>query len=493
MEAAALSLAPAAAVGIPLAASILILASGRYPNIRESWTLIAAVATFLSVLSLAPQVLAGGQVGGPGIPFVGGLSLALRVDAAGLIFALTSSGLWILNSIYSIGYMRTLQEHDQTRFYCCFAVSIASVMGLAFSANIITMFLWYEILTVFTYPLVVHEGTPAAMRAGRKYIAYLLVSGVFFLFAAVTTYWLTGTLDFTPGGILSADAPPLLLSALFVAYLIAFAKAAWMPLHSWLPSAMVAPTPVSALLHAVAVVKAGVFGMVRTVGYVYGIDLTRALGMNLLLAAVAAATIILGSIFALRQDSLKKRLAYSTVSQLSYILLGLSLLSPAGIEGALMHIPFHAVMKITLFFCAGAVISTAGKEYISQMRGIGRTMPVTMAMFGIAAVGICGLPPVCGLVSKWFLLIGTAEAGLPLLTAVMIASAVLNAAYFFPIIHTAFFERSAADDAVREAPLAMLIPLVLTAAASVLFFFVPDLPFGRLAALAAAEITGVRY
>ena len=488
-----LSLLPLLALLIPLAAAALIPVVGRNENLRESVTLVAAGSMVLVVLAMLPEVLGGGRISITLLPLLPGGDLALRIDALGMIFALTASVLWLLNSVYSIGYMRALREHDQTRFYFCFAVAIAAAMGIALSANLVTLFVFYEILTLITYPLVVHVGTPEAMRAGRKYLAYLLGGGICLLAATIVTFTLTGTTEFIPGGFLAGAGAALSLQVLFILFMAGFVKAAWMPFHAWLPAAMVAPTPVSAFLHAVAVVTAGVFGVVRVAGWVYGTDLMAALGLGTVLAIIASFTIITASLFALAEDNLKRRLAYSTVSQLSYILLGVSMLSIAGMTGAMIHIPFHAFQKITLFFCAGAIIVGAGREAISDMQGIGQKMPVTAAMFAAAAAGICGLPPFCGLISKVYLSLGAVQAGELILLGVIIASAVLNVAYFFPIIYTMIIARppdERALDDVREAPLAMLIPIVLTVIASIAFFFFPAMPFLDLAEIALAEISG---
>lgn len=478
---------------IPLAAAALIPVVGRHENLRESVTLVAAGSMVLIVLAMLPEILGGGRISITLLPLLPGGDLALRIDALGMIFALTASVLWLLNSVYSIGYMRALREHDQTRFYFCFAVAIAAAMGIALSANLVTLFVFYEILTLITYPLVVHAGTPEAMRAGRKYLAYLLGGGICLLAATIVTFTLTGTTEFIPGGFLAGAGAALSLQVLFILFMAGFVKAAWMPVHAWLPAAMVAPTPVSAFLHAVAVVTAGVFGVVRVAGWVYGTDLMAALGLGTVLAIIASFTIITASLFALAEDNLKRRLAYSTVSQLSYILLGVSMLSIAGMTGAMIHIPFHAFQKITLFFCAGAIIVGAGREAISDMQGIGQKMPVTAAMFAAAAVGICGLPPFCGLISKIYLSLGAVQAGELILLGVIIASAVLNVAYFFPIIYTMIIARppdERALDDVREAPLAMLLPIVLTVIMSIAFFFFPAMPFLDLAEIALAEISG---
>jgi multicomponent Na+:H+ antiporter subunit D len=443
---------------------------------------------------MLPEILGGGRISITLLPLLPGGDLALRVDAFGMIFAITASVLWLLNSVYSIGYMRALREHDQTRFFFCFAIAITAAMGIAFSANLVTLFVFYEILTLITYPLVVHIGTPEAMRAGRKYLAYLLGGGICLLAATVVTYTLTGTTEFIPGGFLAAGSGTALsLQILFILYMGGFVKAAWMPFHAWLPAAMVAPTPVSAFLHAVAVVTAGVFGVVRVAGWVYGTDLMAALGLGTVLAVIASFTIITASLFALAEDNLKRRLAYSTVSQLSYILLGVSMLSTAGITGAMVHIPFHAFLKITLFFGAGAIIVGTGREAISDMRGIGQKMPVTAVMFAAAAAGICGLPPFCALISKVFFSLGAVQAGELILLGVIIASSVLNVAYFFPIIYTMLIARPSDEralDTVREAPLFMLIPIILTVIASIAFFFSPAVPFLDLSGIALAEITG---
>jgi len=487
------TLLPAVAVAIPLLASVLIPLVGRHENIREAVTIVAATAMLGSVLAMLPSILSGNQIALSLLPMVPGGDLALRVDAFGMVFALTAAILWLLNSFYAIGYMRSLQEHAQTRFYFCFAVAIAAAVGIAFSENLLTLFIFYEVLTIITYPLVVHAETPEAMKAGRKYLAYLLIGGVFLLAATILTYILTGTTTFVPGGFLAGSGSRLVLQVLFLLFMIGFVKAAWMPLHSWLPAAMVAPTPVSAFLHAVAVVTAGVFGIVRIAGWVYGMELMASLGLGTLLAVIASFTIITASLFALTEDNLKRRLAYSTVSQLSYILLGVSMLSITGMIGAMAHIPIHAFLKITLFFVAGAVIVSAGKECISDMKGIGRKMPVTVLMFSAAAIGICGLPPLSGITSKIYLAIGAVEAGMPVLLLVLIISAILNAAYFFPVIYTMMLDRPDDEhslDRVTEPPLLMLIPIILTVVASVLIFLYPSMPFMDLIEIAIAEITG---
>ena len=472
-------LTPLFVILCPLIAAPLILLLGKWPNVREGVAIAAGIATFLLVLSMINPILNGEVIRISFQTLLPGVEIGFKVDAFGMLFALTSSSLWILVTIYSIGYMRSLKEHAQTRFFFSFALAIFGALGIAMSSNLVTMFIFYEILTVSTYPLVIHDQTAEALSAGHKYFAYLLTSGCFFLFGVMLVYYLTGTMDFTNGGIaaLAALEPAhkWTLIILFFCFLLGFLKAAWMPFHSWLPSAMVAPTPVSALLHAVAVVKAGVFGIVRIVCYIYGVDLMTSLGLGLALACIAAFTMIISNLFAIAQDNLKRRLAYSTINQLSYILLGAALLTPDGVKGAMMHIPFHGYMKITLFLCAGAIMVATGKKNISEMAGIGKTMPVTMMAFSVCALGMCGIPPAVGFISKWFLCMGSWETYSvysPFLFVLLIAS-LLDVVYFFPIIHTAFFkdpEGVAGEPEVKEAPPSVVIPLAITAIFSVIFF-----------------------
>jgi len=480
------SIKPLLAVICPMIAAPGIFLLRKHANIREGTTILAAVIQFAIIISMAPAILERGFLTFRIIDIGAGIELGYRVDAFGLIFAITSSFLWILVSLFSIGYMRSLEEHAQTRYYFMFALAIFSAVSIALSENLVTFYIFYEALTLSTYWLVAHHEDKEAFAATRKYLVYLLSSGWFLFAAVVLTYAITGTTRFADGGILgSASASGSTLIVLFVLFALGSIKAAWMPFHSWLPSAMVAPTPVSALLHAVAVVKAGVFGFVRIVCHVFGIELIGELGIGLWLGAVASITMILGSFFAIGEDNLKRRLAYSTISQLSYILFGVALLSPFGIKGAMVHIPFHGFMKITLFLCAGAIMVVTGKKEISQMAGVGKQMPVTMLAFTIGALGMCGAPPVSGFISKWFLGLGTIQAGAIIFLIVILVSSLLDVVYFFPIVKTAFFdtpaEASVADggkirflEMERPLYLFMIVPLALTALFSVIFFFFPD-------------------
>ena len=403
--------------------------------------------------------------------------VALAVPFLGA--ALVASSLWIVNSLYSIGYMRANREAKQTRFYVCFALALAATLGIAFAANVFTLFLFYELLTLITYPLVTHHGTEQARLAGRVYLGVLLGTSVCLLLPAVVATWhIAGTTDFRPGGILDGRLSAPALAGLLALYVLGIGKAAVMPVHRWLPAAMVAPTPVSALLHAVAVVKAGVFCVVKVVVYVFGADHLAGAGAADWLVYVAGFTILAASVVALFADNLKRRLAYSTVGQLSYVVLATAILAPVSLVGAALHVAAHAVGKITLFFAAGAIYTAAHKTEVSQLDGIGRRMPWTMGAFAVGALSMIGLPPAVGFVSKWYMLSGAMATAQWAAVAVIAASTLLTAGYFAPIVYRAFF-RKAADDGHAphgEAPLPMVLALACTAAATVLLFFLPGVP-----------------
>ncbi len=473
------SIRPLLAVLVSALGAVLIILSERRRNLREFWTLAAGVAKFSLILSMLPAVLAGHRVVCNISSILPGISISLAVDSLGMLFALTASLLWILTSLYSIGYLRGLKErHGETRYFSCFAVALSATIGLAFAANLFTLFIFYELITFSTYPLVSHYETPEARAGGAKYLVYLVGSSKLFLLAAIAlTYVLSGTLEFTRGGVFGGVERSGLLAVVFLLFLFGFAKSAVMPLHSWLPSAMVAPTPVSALLHAVAVVKAGVFSIVRVIFFIFGTGMMRQSGADVWALLFASVTIIAASVIALGRDNLKARLAYSTISQLSYVILGAALLTPGGMTGGVLHITNHALAKITLFFCAGSIYVATRKTEISQLSGIGRRMPWTMGAFTVGAVSLIGVPPLSGFLSKWYLATGAAEGRHPVVLAVLMASTLLNAAYFMPIVFKAFFEPSPEGTAgIREAPLLILVPLMLTAAGTVILGFWPELP-----------------
>jgi len=469
---------PLFALSASLVGAFLILFTGsKKPNLREFWTMLASVAQFIFIYSMLAYTLQGKIVEYTIIEIYKGIALQLRVDAFGMIFALLSSSLWIVVSFYSIGYMRSLDEHAQTRYFFCFAIALFGATGVALSGNLLTLYMFYEILTISTYPLVAHKETPEAIKAGRKYLAYLLTGAAFVLFSISFTYYLTGTLDFVAGGFLKGHGSPEVLRIIFASFIIGFGtKAAIMPLHEWLPSAMVAPTPVSALLHAVAVVKAGVFCVLRVILYIFGPKVLSDLNIWLILAYVISFTVIFANIIALTQDNLKRRLAFSTINNLAIIILGASLLTSDSLRGAILHIPFHGFMKITLFMCAGAIYIKTRKELISEMDGIGREMPVTMAAFTIGTAGLVGIPPVCGFISKWYFCMGALQAKEILFLFVFLVSALLDAAYFFPIVYNAFFKRGNMKPLrFNEAPFLVVAPLIITAIFSVIFCIFPDL------------------
>ena len=485
------SLRPLFAVLVSMLVIPILLSSGKRPNVRESWTFVAGFIKFTLVVSMLPAVLQGREfVYTLATPFPE-VPIQLQVDPLGMLFALVASFLWIFTSMYSIGYMRGLEEHGQTRFSAFFALALSSTIGVAFSANLFTLYLFYEILSLATYPLVTHHQDHEARISGRKYLAFILGTSVgLVLPAMMVCYHLAGTLDFSAAGILAGKAPTPVLITLFFLFVFGFAKAGIIPFHSWLPAAMVAPTPVSALLHAVAVVKVGVFSIVRVSTGIFGVDLLKSLSLGPALATVASVTIVLGSLIALSQDELKRRLAFSTISQLSYIVLGIALLSPNGMLGGIIHIAMHAFGKITLFFCAGAIMVATGKKYISQLSGLGRTMPITFFAFFIGALSVIGLPPTGGFYSKWNLLVGTVESNQLIFMGVLLISSFLNAVYFLPIVFRGFFlAGSKTEDTsagIQEAPLFCVIPLVITAGASILLFFYPQV-FTNLTLLALGQ------
>ncbi len=449
-------------------AGALIFVNGGKAFWRNLWSTIASVVSFLAVLSMLPAAL-NGKIHYFNFLNLVDLSLTFRVDDLGLLFGLVASSMWVLVNIYTIGYME--HEHHKQRFFAFFALSMFAAFGIAFAENLFTLFIFYEALSIFTYPLVCHSGTEEAMKAGSKYLIYTLGGGGFLLVAIVITYFVTGDLSLSQAGIFDIGDGAGLLRVLFFMYLIGFGvKAAIMPMHYWLPRAMVAPTPVSTLLHAVAVVKAGVFGVLRLVYNIFGVDLLGQLGLGNILIGLAGFTIITASVIAIRQDNLKRRLAYSTISQLSYIVLGGALLAPAAAIGAMVHIANHAFTKGTLFMCAGIIAEETGKKNISQLNGMGRRLPLTMGAFTIAALGMIGLPPLAGFVSKWWLGIGAGEANQPLVMGILVTSSMLNAIYFLPIIYRAFFMKPTADEEKElvkpknrlETVPTMLVPILIT-------------------------------
>jgi len=475
-----------AAICLPLlgAAGVQVLGRFASDNARDAWTVVIGLATFSQVLWLIEPVMSGARPSLDLPDWMPGLGLGFEVEPLGLLFGLVASGLWILTSLYGFGYMRGHDEKNQTRFFTCFALAISAAIGIAFAGDLVTLFLFYEILTFSTFPLVTHAGTEAAVKAGRLYLGILVSTSVMFLLLAILwTANLSDDLGFQPGGILEGRIEGREATLLLLLFSYGVGKAALMPFHRWLPAAMVAPTPVSALLHAVAVVKAGVFSILKIAVYVFGLDMLSVGGLSDVVMWIAAITILAASVKALSLDNFKARLAYSTISQLSYIVLGAMLATGAAALGAGLHILMHAIGKITLFFVAGAVYVVAHKTEVSQLDGIGRKMPFTFGAFCIASFSIIGLPPLGGAWSKWFLVTGALEAGELWMGAVFMVSSLLSIGYLMPIVVRAFFRPlpEGEDASVAEAPLLMLLPICTTALLCFVVFFYTDAVYDLLA------------
>lgn len=499
---------PGLAILLSMAAPVLavgpIALFDRAPNLREAVTLITGA--MLVALTLV-VFLAVGDGARPGVVLftvVGGLPIAFAAEPLGAMFALLASVLFIVNSLYSIGYMRGHDEKHQTRFYMCFAIAIASAIGVAYAANLFTLFFFYEALTLSTWPLVTHKGDDAARKGGRVYIGILMGTSIALLLPAIVwVYSIAGTTDFAPGGVLAgpmegAGAAPAILLGLFA---FGVAKAALMPVHSWLPNAMVAPTPVSAFLHAVAVVKAGVFSVLKIAVYIFGVDFLKESGAATPYLWIAAGSILLASAIAMTKDNLKARLAFSTVSQLSYVTLGAMLATSMGVMGGALQIAAHAAGKMTLFMCAGAIYVAAHKTLVSEMRGLGPKMPVTFILFFIGAMSIVGLPPLGGSWPKFLLMIGAADAGQLAIIGVLIISSLLNVAYLLSIPVQAFYLAPAAAGAkpqgsgaravdwraMKEAPLLCVLPPAITALIALLLFLFADALYAYLTPITEAR------
>jgi multicomponent Na+:H+ antiporter subunit D len=471
---------------LPLFAAGGIALLGSRPNLRDSFMVASAVAVFAAVLSLYLRMEDGAALAVTLFEIIPGIAFGFSIEPLGMVFALVASGLWTLTSVYAIGYMRGAEEENQTRFFACFSIAIFAAIGIAFSQNMLTLFILYEVLSLSTYPLVAHKGNDDARRGARVYLGLLLGTSIGLLLPAMLiTYALTGSLEFVAGGVMQDKVGQSIGAILLVLFMFGIGKAALMPFHRWLPSAMVAPTPVSALLHAVAVVKAGVFTVLKVSIYLFGLDYLEGLWTADLMMAVAAFTMLAASLVALHKTNLKARLAYSTVSQLSYIVLGAMLASQIAVIGGGMHIVMHAFGKITLFFCAGAIYVAAHKTEIHEMDGLGRSMPITMFAFLLGALSVIGAPPLGGLWSKWHLMLGAVEAGHAIMIGVFLLSTLLNVAYLLPPVVRAFLlpPPEGTPKGIHEAPLFCLIPLSLTALGAVALFFMADPVRGFIATI----------
>lgn len=499
---------PLAVIASSLLPGLLIFAlPERRVGLRTALNLFGAFAKLALVATLLAGVSAGGDYAFR-YAVLPGIDLAFKADALALLFITLSAILWLFTTLYAIGYLE--KSPNRSRFFGFFSLCVTATMGIAMAGNLFTFFVFYELLTLATFPLVVHRGTPQAMRGGTVYLAYTLVGGTVLLTGIVWLFALIGHTEFAQGGVLTtvADVPPWKLQALFLLMILGVGvKAALVPLHGWLPQAMVAPAPVSALLHAVAVVKAGAFGIVRIVHEVFGVEFAQSLNLLLPLAIIASVTIVWGSFRALFQDDLKKRLAYSTVSQVSYIVLGIALFGPVGTIGGLVHLVHQGIMKITLFFCAGNFAETLGVHKVSEINGAGRRMPLTTMAFSIGALGMMGAPLTAGAVSKAWLIDGATAAGMDWAIWVLWTSSLLNAAYFLPILWRAWLlpmppawpEERIGRQGWRETAWLLLLPPLATAlatlAAAVLaewaFAGVPVTPLAWARLIAAREYGGL--
>jgi multicomponent Na+:H+ antiporter subunit D len=491
------SFGPLMAMTASLGGAALMGATRHSPALRDGCAIAVAALQLACVLVMLPPVWAGEVLSVTLLDFVPSVSIAFKVDALGMMFALTASALWLLTTIYSIGWLRAQNSHAQTRFHLCFALTMTATLGVAFAANLLTLYLFYEAMTLATYFLVAHDETDEAYAGARKYVAYHLGTSIAFLLPAIIlTYVVSGSFDFAPGGVFSAAAlegSRTLLIVTFLLFMAGSAKAAIMPLHAWLPSAMVAPVPVSALLHAVAVVNAGAFGVLRVVFDVFGPNAMQQLGLDTFTIYLASFTIVAASLYALKLDSLKALLAYSTIGQLSYIVLGAVIADPNGAAGGIAHIANHGVAKITLFLCAGSIYLATHSKHLSEMSGVGRQMPWTMAAFVVGALSMIGLPATAGFVSKWLLFSGAYRASEVLAIVALGASTLLSAAYYLRavgVLGGVVPPRRGGGDAatqahrpVRELSAWIVAPLLATAALTLALGLLADftvLPLARL-------------
>jgi len=479
-----------ATILLPFAGAVLLTLVGRSPNLREAVTLVTAVCLFGLTVSLLGIFNAGDANELVLFDVVPGVPMAFSVEPLGIIFGLVASGLWIITSLYAIGYMRGNDEKHQTRFYACFAIALGAAMGIAYADNLLTLFIFYEVLTLSTYPLVAHKETEEARRGARIYLGILLSTSIGLLLPAIIwTYAIAGTGDFTLGGILEGKIDEALLPILVGLYMFGIGKAALVPIHPWLPNAMVAPTPVSALLHAVAVVKAGVFTVLKVTVYVFGTDFLADTNASTWVMWVAAFSIVFAGIIAMTKDNLKARLAYSTVSQLSYVTLGAMLASGYGITAGALQIMMHATAKITLFMCAGAIYVATHKTELSDMDGLGRRMPWVYGAFTIGALAIIGIPPLGGDWVKLYLVMAASDSGEKYVIYPLILASLLSIGYLLPVVARGFFgnlgdraepapQFNAAmpgEERVKGHPLTVIAPVITAALCLATIFMVEPL------------------
>lgn len=486
------SIKPFLAVAVALLGATLIAATRRSPNLRDGCSLATAGLMLLVCLSMVPAVLDGNTLRYTLFSLTSppSISVAFRVDAMGLLFALHAALLWIVIAPYCIGYMRTLGQHAQTRCHLCIALVMSAAMGVSYADNLLTLYLFYEMASLGAYPLEVHADTEAAYSKGNKYVFYVFAWGKIFLLACLLAYGLSETLDFDPKGVFPSATGPFLLTLTFLLFLIGITKAAIVPFHAWLPPAMFGPTPFIPI-YQICGCGVGAFAILRAVYYLFGLDMLQELHLGLLLIVAASASTIVASVIALTKDDLKARLIYSTIGQIAFTLFGAALLVPAGLTGGLLQFVTLAFGMTTLFFGAGAIFVASGKTRVSELNGIGKKMPFTMAAFAVGAFSVIGLPPFTGFTSKWYLALGAAQTQQYYAVVVLAVSTILSALYLLPIVYAAFFRNLPAGEQAgrREAPASLLVPLIVTAVGTTVFYFAPSL-FLDLAGIAWAEVKG---
>ena len=462
---------------LPLLSAVLVLLFHKHENVRDALTTIITIVLFATGLKMYGQFDIEQTYRFALLEPIPNLEIAFHLEPLGLLFIFIASSLWLLTNIYAIGYMRGNNEKNRARFFFYFSLAISAVMAIAVSANLLTLFLFYELLTLITYPLVTHTGTDNAKQQGRIYLGVLLTTSIGLLLVGIISIWnAVGTVEFQPGGVITNVFTPVQIFTLYLLFLFGVGKAALMPFHSWLPAAMVAPTPVSALLHAVAVVKAGVFTICKVSLYIFGFDELSAMWQAEYIALIPGFTVVMASCIALQQDNLKKRLAFSTISQLSYVVMAVCVFGPLSYLAAGLHILAHAFGKIVLFFSAGAIYTKTKKTLVSQLDGIGYYMPFTMTAFAIGSLSMIGIPPTIGFISKWYMLHDATNANNWMVVAVLIISTILNAAYFFPIVYRAFFRSpESKHETYKQIPL-LVAPIIIVMVIIVLLFFAASYP-----------------
>jgi multicomponent Na+:H+ antiporter subunit D len=464
---------------IPFLAAVVAFFLTRYNRkTGEVFTILTIAGIFFAIFSMYRTVIAGNVIFGRFLFLSLPLSIYFRMDMLSFFLGLLVTFLWLLAAIHSVGYLA--HEHAHDRYYCFLLIALGGCLGTIFAGELVGLFLFFEIMAVSSYVLIAHEEHPYAMFAGAKYLFMSIGAGLAIFFGIMITYYLSGTTSLEGFGLIR-DVSSLSFIA-FIAYLLGFGvKAGIFPVHVWLPDAHpAAPSPVSALLSGV-MIKVGAYGLIRVFYQVYGFEYLRAMGWDKITLTLATVTILLGSAMALLQDDIKRRLAYSSIAQIGYILLGISLLSERAFIGAVYHIFTHAFMKGCLFLIAGAIIVRTGERRISRMGGLGLKMPLTMIAFTLCSLSMVGIPPFNGFISKWQLCLGALDIGQPFYVILLIVSSLLNAAYYFPIVIAAFFAVPKSDSGpvngalkVPEASLSMLIPIMILAIGCIAFAVTPQ-------------------